>query len=150
MRRNLGTRGLTMSERPSRRVAVQLAPRPAAIRPRILVVDDDPAIRTTMADILECEGYAVDTASNGLEALDRLEQAPPAAVLLDMRMPVLDGWGFMRKLRAKQIRLPVLVVTAAQNARAWAEEVGAQGFIAKPFDIADLVAELERVCQGAS
>src|SRR3712207_7416584 len=51
-----------------------------------------------------------------------VERERPAVVVLDMRMPVLDGWGFARALQARQIRLPILVMTAAQNARRWAEE----------------------------
>ena len=68
-------------------------------------------------------GYAVRTASNGLEALRIVALIEPALVLLDMRMPVMDGWGFARARRLRGITLPILVMTAAQNARSWAEEI---------------------------
>ncbi|HYO49341.1 MAG TPA: response regulator [Chloroflexia bacterium] len=106
----------------------------------ILVVDDDPAILSTVADILEFEGYRVEVAANGAEGLRVLERVQPKLVLLDMRMPVLDGWDFARTLRERGIFLPILVMTAAQDARRWAQEIGAAGYVSKPFDLLDLLA----------
>jgi len=111
----------------------------------ILVVDDDPSILDTLAEFLDMEGYAVQTASNGAEALGQLDQVEPSLVLLDMRMPVLDGWSFVRTLAERGHRLPILVMTAAQDARQWAEEVGAVGYVAKPFDLLDVLDAVERV-----
>ena len=87
----------------------------------ILVVDDDPSILAIVAQVLELEGYPVETAPNGAEALKVLERARPALVLLDMRMPVLDGWGFAGELSERGVKVPILVMTAAQNARRWAD-----------------------------
>ena len=111
----------------------------------ILVVDDDPSILATVSEILEFEGYAVATASNGAEALEQIERRPPSLVLLDMRMPVLDGWGVARHLSEQGKRLPIVVMTAAQDARRWAEEIGAAGYVAKPFDLTDLLDKVERL-----
>ncbi len=111
----------------------------------ILVVDDDPAILETVTDILQDEGYAVATAKNGQEALQEVERRRPSLVLLDMRMPVLDGWGFARLLAERGIRVPIVVMTAAQDARRWAQEIGAAGFVPKPFDLAELLLAVERV-----
>jgi two-component system chemotaxis response regulator CheY len=108
------------------------------------VVDDDPAIRSTVADILGLEGYAVATAENGEEALRLVDLLQPSVVLLDMRMPVLDGWGFAREIHARGITVPILVMTAAPNARRWAEEIGAHSFIAKPFDLDDLLDAVQK------
>jgi CheY-like chemotaxis protein len=105
----------------------------------ILVVDDDPAILSTVADILEFEGYEVEVAANGAEGLRVLERVQPKLVLLDMRMPVLDGWDFARALRERGIILPILVMTAAQDARRWAQEIGAAGYVSKPFELIDLL-----------
>lgn len=105
----------------------------------ILVIDDDPAILATVAAILSDEGYHVLTAANGAEGLRCLEQGRPALILLDMRMPVLDGWGFAQALRTRAINLPIIVMTAAQDARRWAQEIGADGYLAKPFDLTDLL-----------
>jgi CheY-like chemotaxis protein len=111
----------------------------------ILIVDDDPTILTTLAEFLELEGYPVATASDGCEALQEVAQTEPSLVLLDMRMPVLDGWGFVEKLREQGRSLPILVMTAAQDARQWAQEVGASGYVAKPFDLLDVLSAVERL-----
>lgn len=113
----------------------------------ILVVDDDPSILDTLAEFLGMEGYAVRTATNGQEALGTIEQTRPALVLLDMRMPVLDGWGFVEALRKRGQSLPILVMTAAQDARKWAEEVDALGYVAKPFDLLELLSAVERLSE---
>jgi two-component system, chemotaxis family, chemotaxis protein CheY len=105
----------------------------------ILVVDDDQTILNTVAEILHLEGYPVTTASNGAEALRVVERASPSLVLLDMRMPILDGWGFARQLRARGLQTPILVMTAAQDAGLWAREIGAEGYLAKPFDLVELL-----------
>jgi CheY-like chemotaxis protein len=109
----------------------------------ILVIDDDPDVLSTIVDILEFEGYLVERATNGAEGLKVLERTHPRLILLDMRMPVLNGWDFARTLQERGIKLPILVMTAAQDARRWAQEVGAQGYIAKPFELPDLLAAVE-------
>jgi CheY-like chemotaxis protein len=111
----------------------------------ILVVDDDPSILAVVSEVLDLEGYPVRTAKDGAEALAVVAQEPRSLVLLDMRMPVLDGWGFVRALRQQEIALPIVVMTAAQDARGWAEEIQAQGYLAKPFELLDLLAAVERL-----
>jgi CheY-like chemotaxis protein len=106
------------------------------------VVDDDPSIVEIVSDILIAEGHDVVSAENGAVALERVGGA--ALVLLDMRMPVLDGWGFAREFRATGKRAPIVVMTAAENARRWAEEIGAEGYLSKPFEIDALIAAVER------
>lgn len=113
----------------------------------ILVVDDDEAILDVVADVLRFEGYPVETAMDGAAALDAVARRRPSLVLLDMRMPLLDGWGFARTLQERGIELPILVMTAARDAAGWAREIGATGYLAKPFDISEL---LEAVRAGAS
>lgn len=112
----------------------------------VLAVDDDPSILDLMTDILSGEGYRVVPATNGLEALKVLEGTQPCVVLLDMRMPTLDGWGFASAMRDRGLKYPVVVVTAAENARAWAQEIGADAYLAKPFQLKDLLRIVERFC----
>lgn len=112
----------------------------------ILAVDDDPSILDLMTDILSGEGYRVLPAQNGAEALRVLEGDRPCVVLLDMRMPTLDGWGFASAMRDRGLKYPVVVVTAAENARAWAQEIGADAYLAKPFHLKDLLRVVERFC----
>ena len=106
------------------------------------MVDDDPSIVAVISDILVAEGHEVVSAENGQEALAKVNGE--ALVLLDMRMPVLDGWGFARRFRASGKQSPIVVMTAAENASRWAAEIGADGYLAKPFEIDALIAAVER------
>ena len=76
----------------------------------VLVVDDEADIRATVSAMLEIEGYEVAEASNGADALVMLEKRRPDLILLDMRMPVLDGWGFAAELRRRGHRTPIVVM----------------------------------------
>jgi CheY-like chemotaxis protein len=111
----------------------------------ILVVDDDPSIRDVVSGLLEMEGYDVITASNGLEALRVVDRQTPDLVVLDMRMPVMDGWAFAREMHRRGLAVPILVLTATQDAQLWAEQVGAEDFLEKPFEITSLLASVERL-----
>jgi two-component system, chemotaxis family, chemotaxis protein CheY len=111
----------------------------------ILVVDDDPTILAAVSEALDLEGFPVVTATNGAEALVVLDREQPSLVLLDMRMPVLDGWGFMHAIRERGVDITVVVMTAAADARRWGREIGAQGVLAKPFELDDLVGAVRRL-----
>ena len=107
---------------------------------RILVVDDEDPIREVVSMVLEDEGYEVVTAPHGAAALGQIRRARPDAILLDMRMPVMDGWQFARAYRQLPgPHAPIIVVTAAQHAARWAAEVKADGYVAKPFDLPHLL-----------
>ena len=112
---------------------------------RVLVVDDEPDIRATVSAMLEIEGYDVAEAANGADALHLVEERAPDIILLDMRMPVLDGWGFAAELRRRGHRTPIVVMTAARDAAHWASEIAAAAFVAKPFGFDDLITAVERV-----
>lgn len=111
---------------------------------RILVVDDEPDIRATVQAMLEIEGYEVAVAANGADALAAIEREAPDLILLDMRMPVLDGWGFAAELRRRGLAIPVVVMTAARDAARWAAEIAAPAFVSKPFRFDDLLRAVER------
>jgi len=110
----------------------------------VLVVDDDASIRDAVRDVLESAGIAVETAANGADALEKVSRHRPRLVLLDMRMPVLDGWAFASALQERGLALPVVVMTAAADASRWADEIGAIGVVAKPFGVAELVSAVHR------
>lgn len=114
----------------------------------ILIVDDDAAIRYSLSEILEMEGYPVSTAADGTAALRQVEAVRPALLLLDMRMPGLSGWDVASALRQRNIAVPILVMTAAQDARHWAEQIGANGYLAKPFDLDDLLESVARLLRA--
>jgi two-component system, chemotaxis family, chemotaxis protein CheY len=115
----------------------------------ILVVDDERDIRSTVAEMLELEGYAVDEAVNGADALDAVERRTPDVILLDMRMPVLDGWGFARELRHRGRQIPIVVMTAARDAGRWAEEIAATAALSKPFGFDDLLRAVDEARSAA-
>jgi CheY-like chemotaxis protein len=116
----------------------------------ILVVDDDPSIRDVVADFLELSDYAVATASNGIEALAHIRSSRPAAVLLDLMMPVMDGWEFLRQCRqeAPCAPVPIAIMSAAREAGAAASELGAQAFLPKPFDLDTVLAVVDQLASG--
>lgn len=109
--------------------------------PDVLVVDDDPDMVTIMRIMLDDSGYQVRCARNGKEALESVAEKMPAVVLLDMLMPVMDGWQCARELRARYGReVPIVVVTAAEHAGARADQMGgADDVLAKPFEMAELL-----------
>ncbi|AUX22379.1 chemotaxis protein CheY [Sorangium cellulosum] len=105
-------------------------------RKQILIVDDDQEIREMLEITLAEEGYDVISAGDGEAALALLKRNRPHLILLDMRMPVMDGWGFARAYAScPGPRAPILVMTAAVDAGTWAREVGACASVAKPFDL---------------
>jgi DNA-binding response OmpR family regulator len=117
----------------------------------VLVVDDDPDILEVVGLTLSASGYRVSRARNGREALALLAQELPQLILLDIKMPVMDGPTFAAELRRLYDHLvPVLVLTASEDARRWARDVGADGWIPKPFDIDDLIAAVHRHTQAAA
>ncbi len=111
----------------------------------VLVVDDDADMLAMVEMVLGAEGYRVVTAANGEEALARIAVEMPALILLDMRMPVMDGWRFADIFRTRYgNKTPIIVMTAAENARARAAEIKADGPLPKPFDLEDLFSCVRR------
>jgi DNA-binding response OmpR family regulator len=103
-------------------------------------------VTSFVVDALQDEGYQVDRATNGMEALARCVAAPPDAILLDLLLPAMDGWQFMDALREHMtMPPPVIVMTANRGAWDHATEAGAAAYLAKPFDIEDLLDSLDRV-----
>ena len=106
----------------------------------VLVVEDDADLVSLMELVLTDAGYRVRTAPEGAAALARVAEEMPGLILLDMRMPGMNGWEFAREFRTRHGRAcPIVVVTAAENARARALEVEAEGWLSKPFEIDDVL-----------
>ena len=111
----------------------------------ILVVDDEPDIQEVARMALEMEDYQVRLAANGLEALEMVATSMPDLVLLDVKMPVMDGRAFAREFQARHHHpVPIIVMTAAADARMRAQEIGATGWIGKPFDLDELIETIGR------
>jgi len=111
---------------------------------RILVVDDEPALRSSLERALGLDAYEVELAQDGSEALDRLALAPVDAVVLDVAMPKVDGLEVCRRLRAAGDRTPVLILTArdAIDDRVDGLDAGADDYLVKPFALRELRARL--------
>lgn len=113
---------------------------------RILVVDDEPDLLELLAVLLEGEGYAVDQAVNGAEALEQAESTMPSLILLDMKMPVMDGAQFAKLFRARHgTTVPIVVMTAADDVKRRSAEVGAAAFLGKPFELDALLDTVKRL-----
>ena len=112
----------------------------------VLVAEDDDVLRETLSETLRLEGYTVTGASDGEEALHALERLHPNVVLLDMQMPVLDGKGFAKELHARGLHVPIVVMTAAAKADNVADEIDAEGWVAKPFKLSELLPAIELAC----
>ena len=112
----------------------------------ILLVEDDADIRSTLKEVLELEGYQVVPAANGSEALSQLqEMVPPCLILLDLMMPIMNGWEFLEAQRedAKLAAIPVVVVSAAGDK---AKSAKAHGFVKKPIEVDTLLRMIRTLC----
>jgi CheY-like chemotaxis protein len=139
-----GTRGSGGMQQPDRPPGH--SPSDALYEPKdVLVVEDEAYLCDLVADVLEAEGHRARTASNGREALERVHDRKPQLILLDLMMPVMDGWEFIRALRSNRewADIPIVVVTAVYDIKRTQQETGAVAVVTKPFDIdqiADVVA----------
>ncbi len=120
---------------------------------RILVVDDEPAVRESLRRALELEGYEIELAADGEEALARIEaEAEPDAVILDVLMPGLDGLEVCRRIRSSGRKLPVLMLTARTEVedRVAGLDAGADDYVVKPFALEELLARLRALLRRTS
>jgi two-component system OmpR family response regulator len=111
----------------------------------ILIVDDEPGMRTFLTSALEDAGFAVATAVNGREALLCVAEDQPELVLLDLNMPVMSGWEVLDRLREAERHVPVVVMTAGNRAAAPLAGQPVDGYLAKPFDLDTLLDVVDRL-----
>jgi CheY-like chemotaxis protein len=115
----------------------------------LLIVEDNETLREALASLLQKEGYQVVLAANGSHALGHLQAGiVPDLILLDLFMPVLDGWRFLQVLqqKASQPPVPIIVMTGSTDAaREWAQTQGCASFVSKPIDPAELLHEVRRL-----
>jgi two-component system response regulator MprA len=118
---------------------------------RVLVVDDDRAIRDSLVRALALEGYVATAVSDGAGALSAINEQPPDVVVLDVMMPGIDGLTVCRVLRAEKDRTPILMLTARTETtdRVAGLDAGADDYLAKPFDLDELLARLRALLRRA-
>ena len=124
-------------------------PNPSPTHARILLVDDDPMITELVVDMLGMEGYDVDTANNGLEALQKLERQRYDLIITDLHMPKLDGSGFYRELGRRKLHSLKRIIfltgtTGASDEHRFVQESGVP-VLFKPFNVSDLIELVRRL-----
>lgn len=118
---------------------------PYPSKKRVLIADDDPVVRGSLAAVLKSEGYVIDEARNGVEAVTRTIAHEPDLVLLDLNMPHWDGWTAFGRLDRVTPLLPVVIITARPNQYAKAAQLGVDAFMEKPLNIPVLVQAIRRL-----
>jgi len=116
---------------------------------KILVVDDEASARSGLSKLLAQEGYAVETAADGLLALESISESAPALIITDLKMPNLDGMGLLAKLREQNLDIPAIVTTAfgEVSVAVQAMRAGAEDYLTKPIDFDALLLAVERTLQ---
>lgn len=113
----------------------------------VLVVDDDPGILETIEGVLELEGYEVELARDGIEALQKVDVRVPGLIIIDIMMPRMDGYGLASELQRRGLRpgIPLIVLTADGRAAVKAAQIGADDYIEKPFSLDAFVQTVARI-----
>ena len=116
---------------------------------RILLLEDDPTLRETLAEVLVDEGHEVRAAAHGEEALDHLDGWEPDLILLDLMMPIMDAYAF--RLRQRQLgvapRAQTFVISAARDIEAAAARLEADAWLSKPFLLDEVIGEVDRLLE---
>jgi len=122
-----------------------------AVAPRILLVEDEPSLVLTLSDRLLSEGYRVETAGDGNEALARVEEIPVDLILLDVMLPGKNGFDVCRDLRQRGVAVPILMLTARTQVtdRVVGLKLGADDYLTKPFEMIELLARVEALLRRA-
>jgi len=118
---------------------------------RVLLVEDEADLVTSLARALREEGYAVDITGDGLDGLYKAENSDYDAIVLDVMLPKMDGWGVLQQLR-KTKKIPVLMLTARDTSRDRVRglDIGADDYVVKPFDLPELLARLRALIRRAA
>ena len=113
----------------------------------ILIVEDDAEVAEVLARLLTEEGYGVEIASDATIALELARSTTPDLVLLNLMLPGLSGADFYGEFRARGLRSPVMVISGASEGQRRSQELGADAFVAKPFEIEDVLQAVQRLLQ---
>jgi CheY-like chemotaxis protein len=118
---------------------------------KVLIVDDNPDILTLLRTNLRAAGFATAEAPNGQVALQKIEKEKPDLILLDLMMPVLDGWGVLERLKLRQHLPPIIVISASDSPSNIdrAQQLGVTAYVTKPFNLVGLVELVQSVTEEA-
>ena len=143
-------RSASRSGQPARKSAAQTAPGSSLPGKRILLVDDDPTVRDSLNDVLVSEGYFVIPAENGQLALDLVNKSSVDLVLLDLNMPVKNGWDTFERLTNEHPLIPIIIATARPNQLFTALNSGVGALMEKPMDIPTLLRTMDKLLAESS
>ena len=125
-----------------------------SVRPlgKILVVEDDPAVQKALKRLFESEGYTVEIQANGKSALESFQAAPPAVIILDLRLPKLSGGDLCKEVKAQAPTLPIVVLSATSDVsdKVLLLELGADDYVTKPFSPRELLARVRAALRHTS
>jgi two-component system response regulator MprA len=112
----------------------------------VMLVEDDPSVRESMAQVIELGDYGVITAEDGLDAMEKLKACKPDLIILDLMMPGMDGETFVREAhqRPDLKKIPILIISASDDLAGVAKRINVDGFINKPIDIDDFLETVAR------
>jgi len=114
---------------------------------RVLVVEDDPTLRRVIELVLDARGYVVDQARNGKAALERMAEVPPDVVVADLKMPLMDGFELLERMRAQPALEAIPLILLTGNLEAARAAVGADAVLTKPFEPAELIATIAKLTE---
>lgn len=121
-------------------------------KPQILVVEDDPDLRMILRLQLTASGFEVSEAGNGLEGFNAVKDSPPDCVILDLMMPVMDGFGFLKRARSLNSLqdVPIIILTASEDERhrVRGHQYQADLYMSKPYDLDELTLNVKKLCAG--
>ena len=119
--------------------------------PRVLVVEDDSDILSSLVEVIREEGFEVFSAANGYQALSQLERSPVDLIFLDLMMPLMDGWKFLEAMHTRfpQLEVPVVLLSAVHDLPEEARKLGVSRFLRKPFDLEDVARMAHEYCQAS-
>jgi CheY-like chemotaxis protein len=117
---------------------------------RVMVVEDEPAIRDCIAMLLKDAGYEVQSAANGLQALDQLAARPPDVIVTDLMMPVMGGWEFIAACRANPMTADIPIVVLSATYAAQPHHPAIHGALPKPFELSALLGVIGDLVQGTT
>ena len=123
-------------------------------KPRILVVEDDPDLRRILNLQLASQGYEVSEAANGAEGFQAIQAEKPDCIILDLMMPVMDGFGFLKRARSimDTMDVPILILTASEDEknRVRGFQYQADAYMSKPYDLEKLIKVVENIMAAAA
>jgi len=123
----------------------QKEPQQNGHHPRVLIVDDDDELAEVLRQALRESGYAVATVRHGAAALELIGQIQPDLILLDLKMPIMDGWSFVSQLRrGGKTNGRIVLLTGHPDVREISQSLGADAYIGKPFELTQLIGTLEQ------